>query len=172
MAQLVERPLPFPGVQGSNPVIGKNIIWTVTVSCIEKTKIKKQKPRIARLTKENHNKKQKRGRWEVLLGWVNILWQFLQRTLAGASCVYGWVREWHPVWPDLAKFHHFSKYWKIFGNIFKVFWFWPKFSTHFGTICMFLGKFHRCKWPNIENTIWSSGHTDDTTFLADSQINK
>ena len=25
------------------------------------------------------------------------------------------------VWPDLAKFHHFGKYLKIFGNIFKVY---------------------------------------------------
>ena len=27
----------------------------------------------------------------------------------------------HPVWPDLAKFHHFYQYLKIFGNIFEVY---------------------------------------------------
>ena len=40
MAQLVERSLPIPEVRGSNPVIGKNLYRTFTVSCIEKTKKK------------------------------------------------------------------------------------------------------------------------------------
>ena len=38
-------------------------------------------------------------------------------------------------------------------------WVWAKFLTLVVTICMLSGKFHCCKWPNIENTIWSSGHT-------------
>ena len=63
------------------------------------------------------------------------------------------------VWPDLAKFHHhhhFGKYLKIFGNIFLRFiWFWGKFST---LVC-YWANFNCWKWRNIENTIWSSGHT-------------
>ena len=27
---------------------------------------------------------------------------------------------------------------------------------------MLWANFYGCKWPNIENTIWSSGHTGDT----------
>ena len=41
VAQLVERSIPIPEVRGSNPVIGKNLFWTFTVNCIEKTKMKK-----------------------------------------------------------------------------------------------------------------------------------
>ena len=46
VAQLVERLLPTPEVQGSNPVIGKLLYRILnclrTVKCIEKTKIKKE----------------------------------------------------------------------------------------------------------------------------------
>ena len=42
VAQLVERSLPIPEVRGSNPVIGKKLYQTLTVNCIEKTKIKKR----------------------------------------------------------------------------------------------------------------------------------
>ena len=44
MAELVERSLPIPEVQVSNPVIAKNLYWTFTVKCIEKMKIKKKRP--------------------------------------------------------------------------------------------------------------------------------
>ena len=40
VAQLVERLLPIPEVRGSNPVIGKFNEHSLTVNCIEKTKIK------------------------------------------------------------------------------------------------------------------------------------
>ena len=46
VAQLVERSLPTPEIRGSNPVIGKLLYQTFnclsTVSCIEKTKLKKK----------------------------------------------------------------------------------------------------------------------------------
>ena len=42
VAQLVEQSLPTPEVRGSNKAIGKNLCWTFTVNCIEKTKIKKK----------------------------------------------------------------------------------------------------------------------------------
>ena len=46
-------------------------------------------------------------------------------------------------------------------------WFGAKFSTHFCTICMLLGEFSMLKiWPNIENTIWSSGHADWNKVLG------
>ena len=48
-----------------------------------------------------------------------------------------------PVWPDLAKFHHFGQYLKIFGSIFKVYFIlgkvfsslWYNFYA-FGQICI------------------------------------
>ena len=51
LTQLVEWLLPIPEVYGSNPVIGKNLYWTFTVNCIEKTKIKKKRPRMGLLKK-------------------------------------------------------------------------------------------------------------------------
>ena len=47
LAQLVEQLLPIPEILGSNPVIGKNLYWTCTVNCIEKTKIKKKRSGMA-----------------------------------------------------------------------------------------------------------------------------
>ena len=44
VAQLVERLLPIPEVHGSNPVISKNLNFTLTGYSIEKTKIKKKMP--------------------------------------------------------------------------------------------------------------------------------
>ena len=51
MAQLVERSVPITEVRSSNPVIGKHVFLTFTVNCIEKTKIKKKRPRKAHLKK-------------------------------------------------------------------------------------------------------------------------
>ena len=51
VAQLVEHSLPIPEVRGSNPVIEKNYIELFNVNCIEKTKIKKKRPRMAHLKK-------------------------------------------------------------------------------------------------------------------------
>ena len=48
-ARLVEHLLPIPEVQGSNLVIAKNLYWTFSVNCIEKTKIKKNRPGMAHL---------------------------------------------------------------------------------------------------------------------------
>ena len=53
VAQLVEWSLPIPEVSGSNPVIGKIYIdHLCTVSCIEKTKIKKNGPGNGQLLKK------------------------------------------------------------------------------------------------------------------------
>ena len=49
VAQLVDQSLPFPEVCSSNPVIDKNLYWTV--NCIEKSKIKKKRPGMAHLKK-------------------------------------------------------------------------------------------------------------------------
>ena len=51
VTQLVERLLPTPEVRGSNPVIGKKLYCMFTVNCIEKTKIKKKRLRLAHLKK-------------------------------------------------------------------------------------------------------------------------
>ena len=42
VAQVVERLLLIPEVRSSNPVIGKNLYWTFTVNCIEKTRVRKR----------------------------------------------------------------------------------------------------------------------------------
>ena len=64
-------------------------------------------------------------------------------------------------WQDLAKFLHLGKYLIIFGNLFKVdlvlgkvfISLWHNWYA-FGQIFISVPK-----WPNIENTIWPSGHT-------------
>ena len=59
------------------------------------------------------------------------------------------------VWPDLAKFHRFGKCLAIY------LWFicfWAKFWTHFGTICVFLGKLpllKMAKYWKHNMVIWS-----------------
>ena len=49
VAKLVERWLPIREVCSSNPVIGKNLYQTLTVNCIEKTKVLKKRPGMAHL---------------------------------------------------------------------------------------------------------------------------
>ena len=51
VTQLVECLLPIPEVCGSNPVIGKNLYRTINVNFIEKTKVKKNRPGMAHLKK-------------------------------------------------------------------------------------------------------------------------
>ena len=51
LAQLVEWLIPILVVSSSNPVIGKNLYWTLTVNCIEKTNIKKKRPAMAHFKK-------------------------------------------------------------------------------------------------------------------------
>ena len=55
VAQMVERSLPIPEVCGSNPFIVKNLYWTLTVNCIEKTKIKKKRPWMAHFLKNSRH---------------------------------------------------------------------------------------------------------------------
>ena len=54
---------------------------------------------------------------------------------------------------SVTKFHHFGQYLKIFVKIFKVYLVLGK------GLSSLLGKFSLLKLANIENTIWSSGHT-------------
>ena len=64
---------------------------------------------------------------------------------------------------SVTRFGKIPSLWQIFKKKLAIYlrfiWFWAQFSTHFGAICMLLGKSHCWKWPNIENTIWSPGHT-------------
>ena len=46
---MVERSLLIPEVCSSNPIIGKKLYGTFTVKYIEKTKIKKKRPRMVHL---------------------------------------------------------------------------------------------------------------------------
>ena len=60
------------------------------------------------------------------------------------------------VWPDLAKFHHFAKIFKVFGKFFaSLFCFWPTFKP----ILTNWANFHWWKWPKMEKITQSSGHT-------------
>ena len=47
VAQLVEQSLPIPLVRGSSLGIGKNLYLTFTDNCIENTKLKKKRLRMA-----------------------------------------------------------------------------------------------------------------------------
>ena len=70
-----------------------------------------------------------------------------------------------PVWPDLAKFHHFGKHLKVFGNLLLVylFVFWPYFLAFFGNFAMPFSKFLLLFWLNIEQIVFPSGHTAPVT---------
>ena len=60
------------------------------------------------------------------------------------------------VGPDLAKFHHFGKYFKFLGNEIPVYLVLGKvFSSLWHNLYAFVASFHCCKWPNIKNKIWS-----------------
>ena len=51
---MVEPLLPTSEVCSSNPVIGKNLYWTFTVNCIEKTKVKEKETGIANFLKKDN----------------------------------------------------------------------------------------------------------------------
>ena len=59
--------------------------------------------------------------------------------------------------PGLAKICHLSKHFKFFGNFSRVFLYLPQY---FGDFLFYWANFHCCKWPNIEQIIYSSGHSD------------
>ena len=76
------------------------------------------------------------------------------------------------VWPDSAKFHHFGKYLKIFGNIFKVYLVWVKVFTSLGHNLYAFGQFFiaenglilKTKFGHLVtlltmNIFYPSGHT-------------
>ena len=67
VAQLVEQSLPIPEVHDSNPVIGKKLYRTFTVSFVEKSKIKKKRPGMAHFN--NIEKFMQRGVF-MLRGWI------------------------------------------------------------------------------------------------------
>ena len=76
------------------------------------------------------NKKQK-----ALRGYVIVAFTASCLKLRWLDCVLR-ISLWScSVWPDLAKFHHFGKYLKIFGNIFKVY--------------LVLGKVFNSLWHNL-----------------------
>ena len=62
-----------------------------------------------------------------------------------------------PVWPDLAKFRHFGKTFKVLGNFWRLIYYLGKFWADFGKFCMSWGKSYWCKWPKFKNnlSIWS-----------------
>ena len=86
-----------------------------------------------------------------------IFMKFLSHPLTGTHA------RTHTESNSVTRFGEIPPLWQMFKKSLAIYlrfiWFWAKFSTHFGTICMLLGKFHCWKRPNIENTIWSSGHT-------------
>ena len=65
---------------------------------------------------------------------------------------------------SVTRFGEIPPLWKIFKNLWKyiygLFGFGPSFHDTLAQFVCFWANFHYCKWPNIENTTWSSGHTD------------
>ena len=74
------------------------------------------------------------------------------KSSATCACVH------QPVWPDLAKFHHFGNTFKGFGkNCFRVYF---KFGKKIEPALAKSGNwayFQYSKWPNIEQIIKPSG---------------
>ena len=91
------------------------------------------------------------------------------------------------VWPDLAKKLNFGQFYQVFGKynclvlillicensqlwailqcltkaIFKcLFWYLQSFEPNVAICLPIWAQFHCCKWPNIEQTSWPSGHTE------------
>ena len=94
---------------------------------------------------------------------LNIMILLAQRIRLCLSSFTSCCLRSNPVWPDLAKFHHFDQYLKIFAIFLRFLWFWPKFSAHFDTICMHLGKFLLLKmakyWEhNLVTLVESQAH--------------
>ena len=50
----------------------------------------------------------------------------------------------------------FRNLWQHFKGLFDI---WQSCEPTLGLFVCFWAKFHHCKWPNIEKTIWPSGHT-------------
>ena len=64
------------------------------------------------------------------------------------------------VWPDLVNFHHFGKYLKIFGNIFKVYLVLEKVLNSFWHNLYAFGKIFIAENGQILNTTFCQyGHT-------------
>ena len=51
-----------------------------------------------------------------------------------------------PVWPDLAKFRHFGKLFKVLGNSEGFIYFLAKFWNYFGIFCVPLANLRSCQW--------------------------
>ena len=67
------------------------------------------------------------------------------------------------MWPDLAKFWQFGKFLKSLAIFEALFTIWKVFEpTYFKKNCIGT-NFHCCKWPNIEQIMWPSGHTVNET---------
>ena len=63
------------------------------------------------------------------------------------------------MWPNLAKFYHFGKFLKVFGNYLRVYLVFVKILNLLLQKMWFGANFNCCKWPDIE-IIKASGHTD------------
>ena len=67
----------------------------------------------------------------------------------GAS-TFSWFDR-RAVWPDLAKFRHFGKILKVFGQLLKaLFTIWQNFVPSLTNILCYLDKLPPYKWSNIE----------------------
>ena len=68
--------------------------------------------------------------------------------------------------PSVTRYDEIPPLWQIFKNIWQyiygLFLFGQSFEFTFSQFKCFWANFHCWKWSNIENTIWSSGHTERT----------
>ena len=70
---------------------------------------------------------------------------------------------------SVTRFGEIPPLWQIFKNLWQyilgLFGFGQCFQLTLAQFECFWANFHLCKWPNIENTIWSSGHTGGRPHL-------
>ena len=129
VAQWVERSHPAVEIQGSNPMIG---IFVLTVNCIEKTPWTSQ----------------------VLRKKIFLNYRGAQIRL---SCFISWTAQpfpaslLQPMWPDLAKFRHFGKIFKVFGNFSRLYLLFGKILSLLWPILFTFGQiFIYVIGPNVE----------------------
>ena len=74
------------------------------------------------------------------------------------DCSYGgsFMRS---LWPELAKFRHFGKFYKVLGNSGGFIYYFAKFWNYFGKFCVPLGKFTFMSMAKCWKIIKPSGHT-------------
>ena len=102
---VVERSLLIPEVHSSNQVIGKNLYWTFSVNCIEKTKKEKEavngpflnkilnatiSRRLQQMIQSEVDLKGGIWYWSQFVQWINALWFLSWYVYSLPACLFLW----------------------------------------------------------------------------------